>query len=153
MLALKREKTVRPIAHKPDSRKDKPMQTPPLPKSSESTSVSLPTWLLELLDRHVERNGRNRSGIIATAIERTLILKRSSFKSWAMVLGARVVEERSALRKVEIDVPEWFAEQLREYCDELGYDEGKWMSIALQKYLLFKLNPSELWRELYHADK
>lgn len=56
-----------------------------LPKSTETTSISIPTWLIELVDDYVGQSDLTRSAFIARSIRKYLLLKYDSPKLWAVL--------------------------------------------------------------------
>lgn len=53
-----------------------------LPTNSESTSISLPAWLLQLIDHHCEEKGINRSAIVQQAVRELLLREMNSLAMW-----------------------------------------------------------------------
>jgi metal-responsive CopG/Arc/MetJ family transcriptional regulator len=53
-----------------------------LPKTTENVSISVPTWLLEVIDRYCDENDFTRSKLISRAIRKYLILKMDNSSLW-----------------------------------------------------------------------
>jgi metal-responsive CopG/Arc/MetJ family transcriptional regulator len=56
-----------------------------IPSTTETTSISLPTWLLELIDRYAKRADMNRSQFIVRAVRKYLLLKYDSPALWKQI--------------------------------------------------------------------
>lgn len=61
-----------------------------LPKSTETTSISIPTWLIELVDEYAVRSDLTRSAFIARSIRKYLLLKYDSPKLWTILYQKHV---------------------------------------------------------------
>ena len=53
-----------------------------LPKTYESISVSIPSWLLQLIEHECEEQTLDRSKFIQLAIKKYLLLKLESPRLW-----------------------------------------------------------------------
>jgi metal-responsive CopG/Arc/MetJ family transcriptional regulator len=53
-----------------------------LPKNTESISISLPSWLLELVDEYCEYHTQTRSSFIQLSVTKYLLLKKASPRLW-----------------------------------------------------------------------
>lgn len=60
-----------------------------LPKSTESISISVPTWLLEEVDAYAYRSDWNRSALFVRAIRQYLLTKMDSPALWEQFYKSR----------------------------------------------------------------
>lgn len=60
-----------------------------LPKTTETTSIAIPSWLLELVDEYCERNDMSRSSFVVRCIRKYLILKFDCPKTWDRLYYSR----------------------------------------------------------------
>lgn len=60
-----------------------------LPCSSETTSISVPTWLMEFVDATCREDGINRSAFVQKAIRAYLLTKMDTLSHWLELYNSR----------------------------------------------------------------
>lgn len=62
-----------------------------LPKSTETISISVPTWLVQLVDEYVENGAdMSRSSFIVRSVRKYLLLKHDSPKLWKSIYNGKI---------------------------------------------------------------
>jgi hypothetical protein len=61
-----------------------------LPKTTETTSVCIPSWLLELVDEYCARNDMSRSAFIVRCIRKYAVLKFETPELWEHIYKKRL---------------------------------------------------------------
>jgi metal-responsive CopG/Arc/MetJ family transcriptional regulator len=56
-----------------------------LPRNTETTSVCIPTWLMEIIDDYCERNDMSRSSLIVRCIRKYMLLKYDNHAVWTHI--------------------------------------------------------------------
>ena len=56
-----------------------------LPKNTEGISITLPTWLLPILDKMAGDNDLNRSCLCTIAVKEYLLRKMNKPESWEII--------------------------------------------------------------------
>lgn len=122
-----------------------------LPRATESTSVSFPSWLLTVAEAAGLGFNKSRSKLVVSGLQTQVITE---------LRYGRIVELLSRIHGINVDPSETetvsfeinreLLKIFENHAYECGYMLNNMILIALSKYMLQKDSPLKLWETLYH---
>jgi len=118
--------------------------------ATQPTTITVPSWIREIVDTVCEANGRSRAAFFSTGAKAQV------------VSGMRIGElERLLTRAIEADmdeppvsitvtVPGWLADYAQSHCENFGYTVDQFVRVACIKYLAIKEDHDSFWDSLHN---
>jgi hypothetical protein len=118
-----------------------------------TVGVSIPHWIMDVVDRFRAATGKSRSHYAARGILKQVVFEMRSdqFLEHAGNCFGETID-RSDRVEMTITVPAGYPEIIREHLDRCGYDQNSLFDLAILRFIVGKDSPSEFWKSVLDMD-
>jgi len=106
---------------------------------STSIGMSIPSWIIEMVDSFRAGKGKNRSHFASQGMLDQMIMEMRGdvfFEHLSNALGEDI--DRADREEITISVPVGFADMIRQHCDRCCYDENSFYDLAISRFIVMK---------------